>query len=223
MTTIRQISKLVAPLTTPASALAQTAEALTLRPLHHVINRLVVWRTSGADHFRVIWHCCPAFAETFTTEWDVMFYPNDHPLWFWSTPNLHETFFACVNDEILPRMQAAQTINGFVQHVAEPEFALRRLVEHVDTDIRIDIARGNLDTARTKCRALHERCARAPESHWGRIWRRTTDRAGPLLESGDRPALIALIHEWERKLIKELGLESIYEPTPFPLELTAGG
>jgi hypothetical protein len=151
-----------------------------------------------------------------------MFYPNDHQLWFWSTPSVHETFIGCVSDEILPRMQAAQTINGFVQHISEPEFALRRLVEHVDTDIRIDIANGDLDTARTKCRALQERCARAPDSYWGRIWRQTTDRAGPLLEAGDMPALIALLHEWERDLIKKLGLESIYEPTPFPLELAAG-
>lgn len=222
MTTIRQINKLVAPLITPTSALAQTAEALILQPVHHVINRLVIWRTSGADHFEVHWHCCPAFAEKFTTEWGVTFLQAPHHLWFWSTPGVHEIFIARVNDDILPRMRAAQTMDGFVQHVSGPEFSTSRLVDHVDTDIRIDIARGDLNTARMKCRALHERCARDPESYWGRIWRRTTDRAGPLLEAGDRPALVALLHEWERELTTRLDLEAYYEPTPFSLELAAG-
>lgn len=222
MTTIRQINKLVAPLITPNGALVQKAEALTLRSVKHTINQLAIWRTSEADHFEVTWHCCPAFADSFTIWWFVTFLQAPHQLWRWSTPGVQETFVARVNDEILPRMQTAQTIDGFVRHVSEPEFSARRLADHVDTDIRVDIARGDLDAARTKCRALHERCTRDPESYWGRIWRRTTDRAGPLLEAGDRPALIALLHEWERELIGNLGLEAIYESTPFPLERAAG-
>ncbi|MGE7468433.1 hypothetical protein ACQKLX_03260 [Bosea sp. NPDC003192] len=221
MTTIRQINKLVAPLISASGPLVQKAGTLTLRPLHHVVNQLIVWRTSEADHFEVNWRCCPAFSEKFAAGWDVTFLQAQHQLWRWSTSGVHEIFIARVNNEILPRMQAAQTIDGFFQHVSEPEFSARRLVDHVDTDIRVDIARGDLDTARIKCRALHERCARDPESYWGRIWRKTTDRAGPLLEADDRPALAALLYEWERELIKERGLESIYEPTPFPLELAA--
>jgi hypothetical protein len=219
MTTIRQINKLVAPVITTSSPLIQQAGTLTLRPLHHVINQLAVWRTSQADHFEVNWHSCLAFQDRFTTEWFTMLFPNAHQPWRWSTPGVHEIFIARVNDDILPRMRAAQTIDGFIQHVSAPEFSARRLVNHVDTDIRVDIACGDLDTARMKCRVLHDRCARDPESYWGRIWRRTTDRAGPLLEADDRPALIALLHEWERDLISRLGLEAIYEPTPFPLEL----
>jgi len=222
MTTIRQINKLVAPLIAPPSALVQKAEALILCPVNHIINQLAIWRTSEARHFEVIWHCCPAFADSFTTWWHVTFLQAPSQLWFWSTPGIHEIFIARVNEDILPRMRAAQTIDGFLQHVSEPEFSARRLINHVDTDIRVDIARGDLDTARMKCRALHERCARDPESYWGRIWRRTTDRAGPLLEAGDKQALIALLHEWECDLISRLGLDAIYEPTPFPLELAAG-
>ncbi|MCP4561408.1 MAG: hypothetical protein GY873_09990 [Bosea sp.] len=222
MTTIRQINKLVAPLISASGPLVQKAGTLTLRPLHHVVNQLIVWRTSEADHFEVNWRCCPSFSEKFAAGWDVTFLQAPRQLWRWSTSGVHEIFITRVNDEILPRMRAAQTIDGFVQHVSEPEFSARRLIDHVDTDIRVDIARGDLDTARMKCRALHERCARDPESYWGRIWRRTTDRAGPLLEADDRPALASLLYEWERELIKERGLEAIYEPTPFPLELSAG-
>lgn len=222
MTTIRQINKLVAPLLSPASPLTQKAEALILRPVRHVINRLVVWRTGDADHFRVTWDCCPAFAESFTTEWDTTFLPAPRQLWRWSTPGIHERFIACVNQEILPRMQAAGTLDGFLQLVAEPDFEARRLVNHVDTDIRIDIARGDLGTALVKCRSLQQRCALGPDSHWGRIWRRTTEPAGPLLEAGDRQGLITLLHEWEGELIARKDLDAIYEPTPFPLELAGG-
>ncbi len=222
MTTIRQINKLVAPLLSPASPLTQTAEGLSLRPVHHVINQLVVWRTGAVDYFDVIWHCCPAFAARFTAEWGTTFLAAPRQLWRWSTPGIHERFVACVNEEILPRMRAAGTLDGFLQLVAEPDFEARRLVNHVDTDIRIDIAYGDLDTALVKCRSLQQRCALGPDSHWGRIWRRTTEPAGPLLEAGDRQGLIALLHEWERELIARKGLEAIYEPTPFPLELTSG-
>ncbi len=221
MTTIRQINKLVKPLTGPGNEFVQKEWHIFYHPIQHMINRIDIIRTSEANHFRVIWKFCPTFSTGFTLEWERWFVPGSHHFWFWSTPDIGEKFIACVNEQILPHIRNTQTVDEFVQLVAKADFITTRLVEHVDTDIRIDIARGDLDTARTKCRALHQRCARAPDSYWGRIWRRTTDRAGPLLEAGDRSALIALLHEWERELIKELGLESIYEPTPFPLELAA--
>jgi len=222
MTTIRQINRLVRPLTGPQNEFTQKEWKIFHSTIQHVINRIDILRTSEADHFRVIWKFCPSFSTGFTLEWEKWFVPGPHQFWFWSRPDIDESFITCVSEQILPCIRSTQTLDDFVQLVSEADFITSRLAEHVDTDIRVDIARGDLDTARTKCRALQERCARAPDSYWGRIWRRTTDRAGPLLEAGDKPALIALLHEWERELITRLDLEAIYEPTPFPLELAAG-
>jgi hypothetical protein len=219
MTTIRQINKLVKPLAGSGREFVQKEWYIFHTTIHHVINRIDILRTSEANHFRVIWKFCPSFSTGFTLEWEKWFEPGPHQFWFWSTPDIDERFIACVNEQVLPCIRGTKTLDDFVKLVTEADFIITRLADHVDTDIRVDIARGDLDTARMKCRALHERCARDPESYWGRIWRRTTDRAGPLLEADDRPALIALLHEWERELIGRLGLEAIYEPTPFPLEL----
>jgi hypothetical protein len=222
MTTIRQINKLVKSLTGPENEFIQKQECIFHRPAQRIINKIIISRTSEADHFHLIWKFCPSFSTGFTLEWEKWFYPGARQFWFWSTPDIGERFIDCISEQILPWIRGTQTIDAFVQLATEADFVTIPLANHVDTDIRVDIARGDLDAARMKCRALHERCARDPESYWGRIWRRTTDRAGPLLEAGDRPALIALLHEWERDLIGRLGLEAIYESTPFPLERAAG-
>lgn len=43
-----------------------------------------------------------------------------------------------------------------------------------------------------------------------------------LLDRRDRGAIAALLHEWERQNVKHWGIEHLWEPTPFPVELGAG-
>jgi len=221
MTTARQIKKLVRPIVGQDAPFEQIKIDLFLKPIRHTINRLSIFRTGEADYFRVIWHFCPSFSRGFTAQWNNMLWPEPHQPWLWSTPGIHETFIAFINEEILPRLKSAQTIDGFVQLLAEPRFTGmgHGLACAPDIEIRVEIALGHLDTALAKCLALDERRAERPNGYWEGVWGETTDRAAPLLEAGDRPALIALLHEWERELIAKLDLGAIYEPTPFPLEL----
>lgn len=47
----------------------------------------------------------------------------------------------------------------------------------------------------------------------------TTARAfGPLLATDDRAGLARLLHEVEARTVKRIGLEDLWEPSPFPLE-----
>jgi hypothetical protein len=43
-----------------------------------------------------------------------------------------------------------------------------------------------------------------------------------LLETADRAAIAALLHEWERQNVRTWGIEHFWEPTPFPLETGSG-
>ena len=59
-------------------------------------------------------------------------------------------------------------------------------------------------------------------------WRRpefehVADELAPLMRADDRDGVIRLLHRWEEDRVRRFALESIYEPTPFPLELAAGG
>jgi hypothetical protein len=221
MTTIRQIDKLVKPVTGGGNEFFQKGPYLFHRPVDHIISRIDISRTSNAEHFRVIWHFCPTFGTGFTMEWEMWFLPIPHQLWFWSTPGIHELFVACVHDQILPRLRAARTIEGFVDLLAtEPDFAKmgNRLAACPDDEIRVEIARGHLDAALEKCRALEKRLIERPDGYWGPILSRTTEAVRPLLESGDRTTLVDLLRRWERERIAKLDLHALYEPTPFPLE-----
>jgi len=42
---------------------------------------------------------------------------------------------------------------------------------------------------------------------------------GQFAERGDRSGVVALLRDWERQKMRSWGLDDIWEPTPFPLEL----
>lgn len=46
-----------------------------------------------------------------------------------------------------------------------------------------------------------------------------TKRLRELAEAGDRVAIGALLRSWEQDRVRELGIEHLWEPTPFPVEL----
>ncbi len=47
-------------------------------------------------------------------------------------------------------------------------------------------------------------------------------RLSVLAAAGDRIGVGALLREWEIEMIKWWGIEDLWEPTPFPVELGAG-
>jgi hypothetical protein len=40
------------------------------------------------------------------------------------------------------------------------------------------------------------------------------------LETDDRDAMVRLLHEWEAESVRNLKLENLWQPSPFPLEDT---
>jgi hypothetical protein len=49
---------------------------------------------------------------------------------------------------------------------------------------------------------------------------RITKMLCPLVAANDRPGLARLLHEFEAGSAKDMKLDKIWEPTPFPIELT---
>ena len=50
---------------------------------------------------------------------------------------------------------------------------------------------------------------------------RVTGELCPLLAANDRAGMAKLLRRWEAYTVEKLKIGHIYEPTPFPLELTA--
>lgn len=82
----------------------------------------------------------------------------------------------------------------------------------------VDVARGDLDGAKEICAKLRA----------GTMWSdpdfreelsRVLDELCPLLAANDRVGLARQLREWEAYTARNLKIESIWEPTPFPLEL----
>jgi hypothetical protein len=92
-------------------------------------------------------------------------------------------------------------------------------LEYPLSRIILDVALGNLDHARMIAAKHLEQWS--PDLARDDDSRATYARLGELcglLMSDDREGLIRLLHEWEATTVKNLKIEHIWEPTPFPIE-----
>jgi hypothetical protein len=90
-----------------------------------------------------------------------------------------------------------------------------------DTKLVFDVALGDLDAARKPCLERipllkGETYFRGDEEDKARV--RQLKELCRRLAADDRRGLAQLLHEWEATTVKNLKLEHLWEPTPFPLE-----
>ncbi|MEZ5849036.1 MAG: hypothetical protein R3D68_00105 [Hyphomicrobiaceae bacterium] len=85
----------------------------------------------------------------------------------------------------------------------------------------VEAARGRLDEVRAICR---DELPLWPDNWFGdspeaiAIMQRAKSIC-PLAAADDRAGIARLLHEWEAATVKNLKIEHLWQPTPFPLEL----
>ena len=87
--------------------------------------------------------------------------------------------------------------------------------------IILDVALGDLDHARAIAAAQVKQWSTDDpyyDDNARAEYARLVDLCA-LLAADDRPGLIRLLHEWEAATVRNLKIEHIWEPTPFPIEL----
>lgn len=84
--------------------------------------------------------------------------------------------------------------------------------------VGVDAARGDLEAARKTCAELIGSRTKWSTPSMREEFERVTGKLCPLVASGDRAAIAALLHAWEAYTAEKLKIGHIYEPTPFPLE-----
>ena len=228
MTTAAQVKRAMKPLIEKYPDLALVGRAIFLKPVRHLVHSVIIDRTGSAEDFRPYW----AINETFDIRrsiglsWGREIYPPQKGLWLWSDPTSIPTLLTIIEGEALPRLRAFQTIAQVVEALPDLDNRYEKwskppLEFWPDRKIVFEVALGDLTSARAIAAKMMQYWV-APPAHfkaWDREqWQRLVMLAR-LLDDDDRAGLAALLHEWEHTTVRNLRIEHLWEPTPFPLEI----
>ncbi len=140
-------------------------------------------------------------------------------LWYWDDPSVRDDLFAAIEEQALPQLRAIQTLDDFVAFASDrTRFSITAFSGYLLRTVGVDIARGDLDSARAACAELATGRTRWSMPLMREEFERITGALCPLLASGDRAGMARFLHEWEAYTVDKLKLRDIWEPTPFPLE-----
>jgi hypothetical protein len=227
MTTAAFVKRLVKPLLERHADLALVGRWIFVKPVHHFARGILIGPTPNPKSFSLEWAAVHLFEprRTFPLNWGG--YAFD-----WSAPppeNLDDLpeaekstiVNAAIERNMLPELRAMRTFNDYLAFVAQSEFR-HQLFDSPSAKVIVDIALGNLDTARAICR---DNVQRWPLDNPGyddddRAKYRGLLNLCALLTTGDRSGLARILHDWEAFTVRNFKIEHLWERTPFPLELS---
>lgn len=220
MTTRRQIKTLFEAVTRrcPDFAIAGT-RMLFLKPVGHLACGIIMDRTSVADLPEQNWFisvtCAPAY---WLTRVSGRVQPADFSMKYWSHPEHQEQFIKLLETEVLPLFQSVGTVSDLISLRHPYEIMWRRSFDSGMTRLFLNAAIGRFDIVDEEARQIVATGHRQTFA-WGEsVYVKAIEALWPLTQSGDRIAVAALLHEWEREFAEICGLQAIYEKTPFPFE-----
>jgi len=223
MTTKKQIFSLLNHLLDRDDGLALIGDEVVVKPVRHVIRRFWIDRTSDADYPHFFW----AVGHTFNPMmamgiWAEQFQiPRGLPN-RWSQPGMREAFVDLVENAVVPMLRRVEKFDDMFtidERFRSP--AYDGWLQYEPYQMHFLAANGRFDDAIAIYDSIKD-FERSPENPRRRAYAFVTDDLAPLLLANDKPGVAALLHRWEQAKIQRNGLEAIYEPTPFPLELDQG-
>jgi hypothetical protein len=222
MTTVAQVKQAAQPLLQRNSDLALVGRLVVIRPVHHILRGIYIDRMSDPLIFRPIWAVVFLFEprQSFSFNWGERVYPCSG-LWKLGDPTMPNTMAEAIEQQALPLLRPIQSIDDFAGFTTKERFPYTPLNFYELRKVFVDVARGDLDAARSICEFLIT--DRGKRKHLPRMqeeYDRITKILWPLVAANDRPGLARLLHEFEAGSAKDMKLDKIWEPTPFPIELT---
>lgn len=211
---------MVRPLLQRHADLALIGRLIVVRPVRHHLRGVVVDRTSSADRVRPCWfidHICKP-RPSFHISWGADLYRRPKALWDTTDPQMARDLCDAIEATALPILRAIETFEDYLAAVARSE---RRhlMYDSPTTRVVIEIAQGDLDAARQSCAEVSGYPDPSTyKDEFSQLKVGGAKRLCELLATGDRVAAIRLLHEWEAASVRNLKLEGVWEPTPFPIE-----
>jgi len=193
---------------------------IVVKPVRHVIRRLWIDRSGEADYPRFFWAVGHAFNPMMAKGiWAEQFQiPRGLPN-RWSQPGMREAFIELVENAIVPMLRRVENFDDmFTIDTKFRSAILDGWLQYEPYQMHFLAANGRFEDAIAIYESIKD-WDRSPENPRRRAYAFVTDDLAPLLLANDKPGVAALLHRWEQASIQRNGLEAIYEPTPFPLEL----
>ncbi len=223
MTTAADIRQLVQPLLKRNPDMALAKKFVFFKPFNHLIQGIFIDRVGRKYGFQPKWCITCAFEPlshvclTMGTE----IFPEKES-WNINRPGIEEEFANRMEGIALPNLRNWPTIEAFANFHVEWGFDIKNLERYPIRKLYVDLALGRLETAENALRDL------AKHPHYWLTQTHTPEHFGelmtvvlPMVIARDRAGIAALLHGWEAETVKRLKLEKYWEPSPFPVELTA--
>jgi hypothetical protein len=225
MTTVSQVKKAVQPLLQRNQDLALVGRLVVLKPVHHLLRGIFICSSSIPDEFMPTWAVIFPFEprDSFSFNWGDRLYKPSPGFWDVKDPATPEEMCARIEQVALPILRPIQTIDDFVAFASKERFPYNYLDLDKHRKVYVDVARGDFESARELCAEAIDGAVTTKVEWLREAFERIAKTICPLLAANDRVGLAKLLHDIEAQSVKNLKLEKLWEPTPFPLELQSAG
>jgi hypothetical protein len=220
MTTIAQVKQVVQPLLQRNPDLALVKRYVIITPVRHILRGINLMRSMDPSLFIPAWAVIFLFEpiDSLSLNWGQRIYKVT---WDVTSPELPTKMCEAIEEQALPLLRPIKTIDDFVGFATKERFRHTYLDLYEHRKIFVDIARGDLDSARSICEYMATEHAkrRYLPLKMDEEYNRITKELCPLIAANDRPGLARLLHKYEEGSVRAMKLEKYWEPTPFPIEL----
>ena len=223
MTTASQVKRAVQPLLQRNPDLALVRRFVVVKPVNHILRAICIDRSLDADLFVPTWFVMLMFkpSDSVDLSWGERMYRPAPGRWNITDPQVSPLMCEEIERVALPLLRKVQSIDDLVKFASRRRFKDYYLDLYEQKKIYVDVARGDLGSARNLC-ALIVETAKASQIGWER---EDSDKIaktlGPLLATNDQAGLAQVLRDCEAYSARKLKLEKLWEPTPFPIELQA--
>jgi hypothetical protein len=225
MATIREVKGWLKPLLQRHEDLAIVDRLLIVTPVRHHLRAVLVDRTSSADRITPRWYVHHLFSPALDPHigWGHILSGTKGYLWDTTDTDMQHVLLEKIETVALPVLRRIETLDDFVAAIME-RWQGHHLVNDGWTRIPVEFALGNVDQAETLCT---DRICNFPEpgpkeAQVSRSKILGTQELCRLLRSGDVAGAVAKLHDWELQTVKNLKIEHLWQPTPFPIEEKLG-
>jgi hypothetical protein len=205
--------------------LAWVGRQIYLKPVHHFARMILIGRILDKDGFRPQWAVVHLFEwrRSFPLSWGEWLSKTSGSMpgsWRIDDSDASSALVETIERNALPLLRSMTTLDDYLTFVSRNYFR-HQLYDWPDAKVIVDAALGNLDGARALCDA-NIRNWSTDKPNYDDDDREKFARLRKLcalVREDDRSGIARLLHAWEAETVKNLKIEHIWEPTPFPLEL----
>ena len=222
MTTIAQVRRALKPLLEQRADLALVGRILVIKPIRHILRGVYIDRRSDLNRFEplsVVLHLFE-YRTWMPLMWPQSLVRGHDTVWQWSDSQAVPALLEAIDQAAIPQLQQIDSIEQLIETIDRNQFR-HRLFESPPTELHFQIALGDLVAAERICIDHVSKWTKSifgrDEDDWAKL--RRLKQLCRLVAAGDRAGLAALLHEWEAQTVRNLKIDHLWEPTPFPLEL----